>query len=115
MRLKPIQIASLEVVRGLVSNLSLNVLSSDIYARPVNRRRERIAPSDLHDHRTTHHFQFPGCFCPLLDGGLGLKKETAVYMPTAGPYKNQWVAACATQECLYLGTWSIPTLISCLN
>ncbi|EDQ98816.1 uncharacterized protein LACBIDRAFT_335639 [Laccaria bicolor S238N-H82] len=74
-----------------------------VWRWPVNRRRERITPSDLNGHRATHHFQFPGCFCPLQSGGgsLGLNKETAIYMPTGGPYKNQWVAACATQECLY--------------
>ncbi|EDR00050.1 uncharacterized protein LACBIDRAFT_334457 [Laccaria bicolor S238N-H82] len=73
-----------------------------VWRWPVNHRKERIAPSDFHEHRSTHHFQFPGCFCPLQDVGLGLNKETAIYTPTGGPYKNQWVAACATQECLYL-------------
>ena len=114
MRCKPIQATSMEVVRGLDSKLFLNALS-DICTRPVNRRRERIAPSDLHDHRATHHLQFPGCFCPIQDGGLGLNKETAIYMPIGGPYKNQWVAACATQDCLYLGTWIETALISYLN
>ena len=80
MRCSPIQVtSSMEMVHGLDSNFPLNTLSSDI-CRPVNRRRERITPSELHDHHATYHFQFPGCFCPLQVAGLGLNKETAIYM-----------------------------------
>lgn len=39
----------------------------------------------------------------MFDGPGAQNKETAIYVPWTGEFRGQYVAACATEECSFLG------------
>ncbi|KIJ89727.1 hypothetical protein K443DRAFT_59036, partial [Laccaria amethystina LaAM-08-1] len=71
------------------------------YLWPVNHRQDRIPPALFSCYRSKHHFRNPNCFCPLQTGDL-MNKEAAVFMPMQGPFKYQYIATCATDECPFI-------------
>lgn len=83
--------------------ISLFVLGLIVkFYRPIDQRGDRVPPALLAYHRSKYHFQNPYCFCSLLKDDI-INRETAVHVSTEGAFRNQFVAACATNECLYLG------------
>jgi len=64
----------------------------------------RINPSDLHEHCRTYNVLAPTCIFPaMLEASLPDAVESAIYMPTHGPYTGLYVATCARDRCLYVG------------
>jgi hypothetical protein len=63
----------------------------------------RIQPSELREHRQTHHVLGPSCLCPLLEAGLPDCVESTIYLPTSGPWAGLYVATCARERCAYIG------------
>lgn len=83
----------------------LMVIFATYFNRPIDHRGDRVPPTLFAAYRSNHHFKNPTCFCPIglsSDANM-INKETAIYRPTEGPYKNQMLAACASDACLYLG------------
>jgi len=74
--------------------------------RPVDHCQDRIPPALFSYYRSKHHFRNPNCFCPLQTDNL-INKETLVFMPTEGPFKYQYIATCATDECPYIGKFEM--------
>jgi hypothetical protein len=70
-------------------------------------RGERVHPSALREYRKTHRFLGPNCLCPLLEEGEPDFVESAIYMPTSGPWAGFYVASCARERCAYLGGYFI--------
>ena|SRR5271170_3587759 len=73
--------------------------------RPLNARGERIPPSDLSDHRSSHRFLGPCCICPLLRPAVQgcTFVEAAIFMATHGRLAGQYLAVCARGRCGYIG------------
>jgi hypothetical protein len=77
-----------------------------IMSRPINATGDRIIPSDLWMHRSTHHFRAPCCLCPLKDNipsnsGSDFV-EAEISQELQGQY-GEYIAVCAKQACGYQG------------
>jgi len=68
---------------------------------PVTQAGTRVPPSDLLDYRIDHEFRAPCCLCASNANGVGFT-ESAIYLAICGPYKDEYVAGCASDECGYL-------------
>lgn len=82
---------------------SFMVLTDLPHDRPVNDAGERVAPSDLGDHRSSHRFLGPCCMCPaVIEEQTGFT-EAAIVMTVSGRRAGQYVARCAKGRCRYFG------------
>jgi hypothetical protein len=72
---------------------------------------ERIAPSDLEDHRRTHHFKAPCCLCATsMDQGYVESKIGLVLVAPGAPstqVNGEYVAQCAKNTCGYFGMFGL--------
>jgi hypothetical protein len=77
--------------------------------RPVNGAGERVAPSNLLEHRHSHDFLGPCCFCASLesDGPSRSYTEASIFVAMSGPTAGKYTAACATGQCRYWGKFHI--------
>jgi len=67
-----------------------------------------VIPSDLWEHRRTHHFLGPNCLCPVLDQLLPDFVESTIYVPISGPWAGLYMAACTRERCAYPGERLVP-------
>jgi hypothetical protein len=70
--------------------------------RPITETGERVPPSDLSEHRTSHDFKVPCCLCAC-DAAAPQYVESEIYTATEGPFWGEYVAGCAADRCGYLG------------
>lgn len=68
--------------------------------RPLDQQGKRVLMYLMDDHRASHKFMYPRCFCP--DGGLDTL-EADICLASPGEYHNYWVAVCAKDVCGYFG------------
>jgi hypothetical protein len=61
-----------------------------------------VVPSGLQEHRQTHTFRGPSCLCASITLG-GEYTEAAIYKPTGGDFSGEYIAACHTESCGYIG------------
>ena len=68
--------------------------------RPKKHSGALVAPKNLRDHRTTHDFMGPCCFCPALSS-----ENTSDFVEAAifDRGHSEFVAMCPTDNCGYLG------------
>lgn len=71
--------------------------------RPVDDEGNRITPDRLRDHRISHVFRGPCCLCAHTAGTL--YSECIIYMSVEGVRVGEYIAACATERCGYLGAY----------
>ena len=78
--------------------------------RPV-LETEHVPPDAWREHRKSHHFLGPCCFCPLFQrlGGKLHYVEAAVYMVMQGIDRGVYIIQCAKKKCGYMG-WFIFSL-----
>jgi hypothetical protein len=70
--------------------------------RPSNNG-ERVSPSELQNHRVSHHMLGPCCLCPLVDQYKPDFVEAAIYVAGTGTFAGEYVASCAQDQCGYFG------------
>jgi hypothetical protein len=86
-----------------------NVIQPHISFRPSDYETgERITPSNLEDHRRTHHFMAPCCLCAItMDDGY-IESKLGLVLIGPGAHRSQvngeYVAQCARNKCGYFGT-----------
>lgn len=66
---------------------------------------ERVAPSDLEDHRHTHDFRGPCCLCAVFDASGSVYTESVMFVAISGEFAGEYVAACAADSCNYLSKY----------
>jgi hypothetical protein len=81
----------------------------------------RIPPCALQDHRISHRLLGPCCLCPKVDITKPPFVEAAIYIASGGEYAGKYIAACAKDECGYVGescyvlscvcVWSSPAVV----
>lgn len=86
--------------------------SQSLLTRPAIGDR-RAHPSEIRNIRTLYQVLGPCCNCPLKDEQAPDFVEAAVYMPSSGPYAGQYVAACAKDNCGYLGEYTKLHKLNC--
>lgn len=69
------------------------------YYRPVNDAGERVPPENLSDHRQTHNFQLPCCFCAVTTTAY---TEMSIFVAIDGDFAGEYVAGCQNDRCGYL-------------
>ena len=78
---------------------------SQVAQRPTTQTEARVHPMEMPEYRSTHELNNPCCLCASEEYEDDYT-ESAIYIPSFGPYSGKYVAGCASSSCGYLSTLS---------
>ena len=92
------------------SQAQMIVFANILAQWPVTQTEAPVHPMNLSEYRSTHQLNNPCCFCTSEEYEDDYT-ESAIYIPTFGPYSGKFVAGCATNSCGYIGM--LPIIVAC--